>query len=123
MDSRLRTYKLAADYILKQTGGKVPLIGIILGSGLGRLADRIEEPIVIPYKTILGFPVSTAIGHKGNLIFGKLGGKYVIAMQGEIPFRLQCGRRLQSRFPGGRPGDHPRPHQPLPQPADRPQSG
>ena len=86
MDSRLRTYKLAADYILKQTDGKIPLIGIILGSGLGRLADRIEDPIVIPYKSILGFPVSTAIGHKGNLIFGKLGGKYVIAMQGRFHY-------------------------------------
>ena len=86
MDKRLRIYHQAADYILKQTGGKAPTIGIILGSGLGRLADQIEERIVIPYKTIAGFPVSTAIGHKGNLIFGRLGGKYVIAMQGRFHY-------------------------------------
>ena len=86
MDKRLRIFHQAADYILKQTDGKAPLVGIVLGSGLGRLADKIEDPIVIPYKTITGFPVSTAMGHKGNLIFGRLGGKYVIAMQGRFHY-------------------------------------
>ena len=86
MDKRLRIYHQAADYILKQTDGKAPLVGIILGSGLGRLADKIEDAIVIPYKTIMGFPISTAMGHKGNLIFGRLGGKYVIAMQGRFHY-------------------------------------
>ncbi len=58
----------------------------MLGSGLGKLADSIAEPLTIPYKTIPGFPVSTAIGHKGNFIVGKLGGKTVIAMQGRIHY-------------------------------------
>ena len=86
MDSRTRTLQMAADYVRQQTGGCIPEVGIVLGSGLGRLADEIEEPVVIPYKDIPGFPVSTAIGHKGNFIVGKLGGKDVIAMQGRFHY-------------------------------------
>ena len=86
MDSRIRTYQVAADYIREQTGGYAPLIGIVLGSGLGRLADQIEQPVVIPYREIPGFPVSTAVGHKGNFIIGRLGGKTVIAMQGRFHY-------------------------------------
>lgn len=63
-----------------------PETAIILGSGLGKLADKIENSTVIPYSTIPGFPVSTAIGHKGNLIIGELGGKTVIAMQGRFHY-------------------------------------
>ena len=86
MDSRIRTYQVAADYIRQQTGGYSPVVGIVLGSGLGRLADRIENPVVIPYRDIPGFPVSTAVGHKGNFIVGRLGGKTVIAMQGRFHY-------------------------------------
>ena len=86
MDSRIRTYQVAADYIRQQTGGYTPIVGIVLGSGLGRLADRIEQPVVIPYRDIPGFPVSTAMGHKGNFIVGRLGGKTVIAMQGRFHY-------------------------------------
>ena len=86
MDSRIRTYQVAADYIRQQAGGYTPLVGIVLGSGLGRLADRIEQPVVIPYRDIPGFPVSTAVGHKGNFIIGRLGGKTVIAMQGRFHY-------------------------------------
>lgn len=86
MDSRIRTYQVAADYIRQQTGGFAPVAGIVLGSGLGRLADRIENPVVIPYRDIPGFPVSTAVGHKGNFIIGRLGGKTVIAMQGRFHY-------------------------------------
>ncbi|MCQ2135654.1 MAG: purine nucleoside phosphorylase I, inosine and guanosine-specific [Bacteroidales bacterium] len=63
-----------------------PLVGIILGSGLGRLGDKITEQTVIPYGDIPGFPVSTVLGHKGVFIFGKLGGKPVVAMQGRFHF-------------------------------------
>jgi purine-nucleoside phosphorylase len=77
---------MAADYVRQQTGGLIPEVGIVLGSGLGRLADQIQDPVVIPYKDIPGFPVSTAIGHKGNFIVGKLGGKDVIAMQGRFHY-------------------------------------
>ena len=86
MDSRIRTYQIAADYIREQIGGLTPTVGIVLGSGLGRLADQIEDPVVIPYKDIPGFPVSTAVGHKGNFILGKLGGKEVMAMQGRFHY-------------------------------------
>jgi len=86
MDNRTRTLQMAADYIRQQIGGSIPEAGIVLGSGLGRLADQIEDPVVIPYKDIPGFPISTAIGHKGNFIFGHLGGKDVIAMQGRFHY-------------------------------------
>lgn len=63
-----------------------PTVAIILGSGLGELAERIADPLVIPYSDIPGFPISTAIGHKGNLIFGRFGGKNVVAMQGRFHY-------------------------------------
>jgi len=69
--------------------GKVsfnPQIGLILGSGLGVLAEEIEEPFIIPYEDIPNFPVSTVTGHKGQLVFGKLQGKDVVAMQGRFHF-------------------------------------
>ncbi len=59
---------------------------IILGSGLGSLADQIELATVIPYAEIPHFMHSTATGHKGNLIYGKLGGKEVLAMQGRFHY-------------------------------------
>ncbi|MCQ2140087.1 MAG: purine-nucleoside phosphorylase [Bacteroidales bacterium] len=86
MDERIERIHTAADYVREQIGGATPLVGIVLGSGLGKLADMIEDPIVIPYKTVPGFPVSTAVGHKGNYIFGKLGGKQVLAMQGRFHY-------------------------------------
>lgn len=88
MDTRMERINNAASYlegILKEHGLK-PQIGIILGSGLGKLADRIENPVTVPYRDIPGFPVSTAIGHKGNFIIGTLAGKTVIAMQGRIHY-------------------------------------
>jgi len=84
--SFLDNIKLASEYVEQVLEGRKPTIGIVLGSGLGRLADEIEDPVTIPYKRIPGFPVSTAIGHKGNFIVGKLGGKTVMAMQGRIHF-------------------------------------
>ncbi|MCT4779753.1 MULTISPECIES: purine-nucleoside phosphorylase [Exiguobacterium] len=63
-----------------------PEIGLILGSGLGVLADDIENPIAIPYSDIPNFPVSTVEGHAGQLVFGTLEGKQVVAMQGRFHF-------------------------------------
>ena len=63
-----------------------PETGIILGTGLGHLADEITDKIEIPYEQIPHFPLSTVEGHSGKLIFGKLGGKEVLAMQGRFHF-------------------------------------
>ncbi len=86
MTDTLRTIHAASDALAARLEGRKPLVGIVLGSGLGKLADQIENPLIIPYGELPGFPVSTAIGHKGNFIVGTLGGKCVIAMQGRIHF-------------------------------------
>ena len=86
MDQRVKRIMSAAEFIAAKLDGRKPFAGIVLGSGLGKLADRIENPTVIPYKDIPGFPVSTAVGHKGNFIAGELGGKFVVAMQGRFHY-------------------------------------
>ena len=86
MTDILRTIHAASDCLAGRLEGRKPEVGIVLGSGLGKLADEIQDPLVIPYNEIPGFPVSTAIGHKGNFIVGTLGGKTVIAMQGRIHY-------------------------------------
>ena len=86
MTDNLRFIHAASDYLAERLEGRKPVVGVVLGSGLGKLADEIQDPLVIPYKDIPGFPVSTAIGHKGNFIVGTLGGKTVIAMQGRIHY-------------------------------------
>ena len=84
----------ASDYLASRLQGRKPVIGIVLGSGLGKLADEIEDPLVVPYGEIPGFPVSTAIGHKGNFIIGTLAGKCVIALQGRIHYYEGYGMNL-----------------------------
>ncbi len=64
----------------------VPQVGIILGTGLGGLVDNMDIKYTLDYKDIPGFPVSTVEGHKGRLIFGMLGGKKVVAMQGRFHY-------------------------------------
>ena len=86
MDPRLDIINAISARLKEDLEGRKPELGIVLGSGLGRLADGIENPIVIPYRALPGFPVSTAVGHKGNFIVGQLGGKTVIAMQGRIHY-------------------------------------
>lgn len=61
-------------------------IGLILGSGLGVLADEISNPVIIPYDQIPGFPKSTVEGHAGQLVLGDLEGKKVLAMQGRFHY-------------------------------------
>lgn len=85
MDISIRI-KEAADFILAKTGEIKPVVGIVLGSGLGDLAEKIEDKTVIPYTQIPHFAASTAIGHKGNFIYGRLGGKQVVAMQGRFHY-------------------------------------
>jgi len=77
--------KETVDYISSKTQIK-PQVGIILGTGLGGLVKEIEIVDVLPYESIPNFPVSTVEGHSGKLIFGTLGGKNVIAMQGRFHY-------------------------------------
>ena len=72
-------------FIQKKIQNK-PSVGIVLGSGLGNLVDDLEVEIILPYSEILNFPVSTVQGHSGNLIFGKIGDKHVVAMQGRFHY-------------------------------------
>lgn len=86
MDDRIERINKAALFVKERLGGREPFAGVVLGSGLGKLADRIENQTVIDYKEIPGFPVSTAIGHAGKLIAGTLGGKFIVAMKGRFHY-------------------------------------
>jgi purine-nucleoside phosphorylase len=77
--------KEATDYIRTCTKA-TPAAGIILGTGLGALADEIKAETTITYDKIPHFPVSTVESHAGRLLFGKLGGRDVVAMQGRFHF-------------------------------------
>lgn len=71
---------------LQDKGISTPDYGIILGTGLGNLVEKINIDIAIPYEEILNFPVSTVEGHSGELIFGTIGGKKVVAMKGRFHY-------------------------------------
>ncbi|CAH1197377.1 Purine nucleoside phosphorylase 1 [Paenibacillus allorhizoplanae] len=81
--SMIQEIQEAAAFIKKETN-MTPQIGLILGSGLGVLADLIEEPIVIDYSRIPHFPVSTVEGHAGELVVGSIKGKQVLMMKGRF---------------------------------------
>jgi len=75
----------AVEFIKTRYSGQ-PLVGIVLGSGLGSFADEIDVECKIPYNDIPHFPVSTVEGHNGKLIFGNLSGKKVVAMAGRFHY-------------------------------------
>lgn len=77
--------QIACEYIEKRIKEK-PEIGIVLGSGLGNVAECLSDPIAIPYSEIPGFPVSTVSGHKGQFLFGHLCDKPVVLMQGRVHY-------------------------------------
>ena len=81
----LNQIKASADFILSKSNYK-PEIGLIVGSGLGSLADSIENPEFYNYSDIPNFPTSTVEGHAGRLVIGTLGGKQVVAMQGRFHY-------------------------------------
>lgn len=78
--------KETASFLHSRVEGDMPRIAIILGTGLGALVDHIEDKQYIPFTEIPNMPVSTVEGHSGNLIFGRLAGKRVIAMQGRFHY-------------------------------------
>lgn len=81
----LEKIRQTADYIRSRVD-EMPKTAIILGTGLGALVDHIDNKQYIPYTEIPNFPVSTVEGHSGNLIFGTLGNKRVMAMQGRFHY-------------------------------------
>ncbi|BAB05251.1 purine-nucleoside phosphorylase [Halalkalibacterium halodurans] len=85
MENIREKVKQSAEYLLGKIKNK-PAIGLILGSGLGELANEIEEAVHIPYEQIPNFPVSTVEGHAGQLVIGTLHGKNVVAMQGRFHY-------------------------------------
>jgi purine-nucleoside phosphorylase len=74
------------DSVKGKIGGFVPKVALILGSGLGALADEIDVVAAVDYGEIDGFPQSTVIGHKGRFVFGHIGGVPVVIMQGRVHF-------------------------------------
>ncbi|MCA9986215.1 MAG: purine-nucleoside phosphorylase, partial [Anaerolineales bacterium] len=78
-------YLAAADAI-RARSAQHPKIGLVLGSGLGSLADAVENPDIIPYGDIPNWPVGTVAGHSGRLLIGTLEGKTVLVMQGRAHF-------------------------------------
>lgn len=81
-----KEYVESANYIKGKMNGKKPKIAIILGSGLGVISEDIENKIVINYKDIPNFPISTVEGHAGELIIGNIGKKEIIAMNGRFHY-------------------------------------
>lgn len=82
----LNKIKETAEFIRSQVSGEMPRLAIILGTGLGPLGDQIQDKQIIKYEAIPNFPVSTVEGHSGQLIFGTLGGKRVMAMSGRFHY-------------------------------------
>ena len=76
----------AAAFLRGKLGDLLPRIGIVLGSGLGAVADSLTDPFVVPYADIPHFPQSTVEGHSGRIVAGLLGGVPVVVMQGRVHF-------------------------------------
>lgn len=90
--------KQTAAYIADRTNDFRPEVGIILGTGLGNFADRIDVKYEIPYGEIPSFPVSTVQGHAGKMIFGLIEGRRVVAMKGRFHYYEGYGMQ-QVTFP------------------------
>jgi purine-nucleoside phosphorylase len=91
----------AERYLRRRLDGFEPEAAVVLGSGLGFMADMCEEPVAVPYGDVPGFPVSTAPGHAGRLVFGVLGTRRVAVMQGRFHYyegydagKIVCGVRV-----------------------------
>lgn len=76
----------ATDYLRARLGDRMPTVGLILGSGLGIIADSIENPLVIPYQEIPDFPQTHVKGHAGELVVGTLHGKTVMVLKGRFHY-------------------------------------
>jgi len=74
----------AAGFLRERLGGLAPRVGIVLGSGLGAVAEAVADPVAVPYGEIPHFPQSTAIGHAGQLVLGTVDGVELAGMQGRV---------------------------------------
>ena len=96
----LEEIKKTAAFVRTRTEDFAPEVGIILGTGLGDFADKIDARFIIEYKDVPGFPVSTVEGHKGRMIFGEIEGRRVVAMQGRFHYyEGYTMQQLGPRFP------------------------
>lgn len=86
MENLIEKLNESASYIRSLVGDLQIKTGLILGSGLGDLADEIESPVIIPYRDIPNFPVSTVPGHAGQLVIGNLEGCPVMCLKGRFHF-------------------------------------
>ncbi|HAH31790.1 MAG TPA: purine-nucleoside phosphorylase [Elusimicrobia bacterium] len=91
-DNALKPVNVTAAWLKARIKGRKPSIAIISGSGLADALPRLEDRLVIPYAKIPGFPRTTVKGHKGELVFGRLGSKEVVMMSGR--FHYYEGRPL-----------------------------
>lgn len=85
MKDLMKSFDMTVKY-LKEKLDAIPEIAIILGSGLGNLANLIENKMEIPYEDIPDFPRTTVAGHEGKLIYGTLSGRNILAMKGRFHF-------------------------------------
>ena len=76
----------AAAFLRKRLGSLAPRIAIVLGSGLGAVADAVAEPVIVPYTAIPNLPQSTVEGHSGRVVAGLLGSAPVLFLQGRVHF-------------------------------------
>ncbi len=74
----------ALEAAVRARSAHVPAVGIVLGSGLGGLADELEDAVAVPFAELPGWPATTAPGHVGRLLLGRLGGKPVVMLQGRF---------------------------------------
>lgn len=74
----------ALEAAVRARSALVPRVGVVLGSGLGGLADEVEDPVAIPFADLPGWPAATAPGHVGRLLLGRLGGTPVVMLQGRF---------------------------------------
>ena len=90
--------KAAIDELVKRLGGLVPTTGFVLGSGLGKLVDNVENPIRISFDELEGFPKSGVTGHAGELVAGYIASKPVILMSGRVHY-YEAAKADAMRFP------------------------
>jgi purine-nucleoside phosphorylase len=88
----------AAAFLKARLGARAPLVGIVLGSGLGAVADAVADPVIVPYGEIPHFPEATVEGHSGRIVAGLLGGVPVLILQGRVHF-YEGYSPLQVTFP------------------------